>query len=354
MQQPARKRRNIADVDLPTENTDTKGKNQPDSQSEVDPNTGLERYSKEVLQALIRDSLPPTPNNFSLYFDRLLENKNSVLKKQLISVLELEETNNDENTIELEKDLKRGFTSIKNILSVSATLYKNISIMNNILKKKKNQIAQNPEVQESILIIDSLEHDIDKLNTILTKQVGSLKTLYDQTAVTVKNVENETIFDNKYGIYNKRYLLNKLEQEIGLIHEFKHKSTLITVELSRDLVQNTEDKKVLLLMTRTIARLLLKTSRRSDIVAHYSNGTFAMLLKHTDTESAIKASERLIELVSNSNFFISDQEINLSVIIGISPILATSSTEEIVAGALKAMDTAYADTNLNYAVASAN
>ena len=223
--------------------------------------------------------------------------------------------------------------------------------MNNILKKKKDEIAQNTEVQESILIIDSLEHDIDKLNAILTKQVGSLKTLYDQAAATVKNVENETIFDNKYGIYNKRYLLNKLGQEISLIHEFNHKSTLITIELARQLVQDTADKKVLLLMTRTIARLLLKTSRRSDIVAHYGGGTFAMLLKHTDMDSAIKASERLVELVKNSNFFISEKEINLSVTIGISPISPTSSKEEVVAGALKAMDKAYSDTNLNYAVA---
>ena len=48
----------------------------------------IEVYSKEVLNALIDDNLPPTPNNFSLYFDRLLEDKSENLRKQILSMLE--------------------------------------------------------------------------------------------------------------------------------------------------------------------------------------------------------------------------------------------------------------------------
>jgi diguanylate cyclase len=303
--------------------------------------TELERYAQEVLRALGKDSLPPTPNNFSLYFDRLLENKQTALRRQITSILELEENNNDENIIELEKNLKSGFASIKQILTISAALYKNTSIMNNILKKRKEEIGGNRDIQTSMLAIESLENDVIKLSNILTKQVSSLKGLYDEAATTMKNVDNETIFDNKYGIYNKRYLLHKLEQEIDLINEFKHKSSVITIELSRSLTEHTANKKILLMMTRTIARLLLKTSRRSDIVAHYGDGVFIMLLKHTDLNNAIKTSERLIDLVGNSNFFISDEQIDLAITVGIAEVLPKFSTEEIVAKALRAMETAY-------------
>ncbi len=92
------------------------------------------------------------------------------------------------------------------------------------------------------------------------------------------------------------------------------------IELSRELTTSVNNEKAIVLMTRTIARLLLKTSRRSDIVAHYGNGVFAMLLKHTDIESAKKASERLCDLVSNSNFFLADREIQLKISIGITDI----------------------------------
>ena len=281
-----------------------------------------------------------------------MENKSDSLKKQIKTILQLEETNNDEVTIELEKTLKHGFVSVKSILSVSAGLYKNMSLMTKILSKRKEEIAQNKDSQSVLSVISSLELDLSKLDDILKKQISNLKSLYDHTAVIVKNVENETIFDNKYGIYNKRYLLNKIDQEIQLIKEFKHKSSLIMIELSRNLVKDIDNEKAIILMTRTIARLLMKTSRRSDIVAHYGNGVFSMLLKHTDTESAIKAAQRLTELVQNSNFFLADREIELEVSIGIAPVLTTSSTEEVVVNALKAMEKAYSDPEKSYALIS--
>jgi len=250
------------------------------------PSSDIEIYAKEVLSTLLADNLPPTPNNFSLYFDRLLEDKSETLRKQIYSILELEENNDDENTIALEQSLKQGFSSIKGILGVTANLYKNMSLMTKILDKRKEELTNKPEAKEALAIISTLENDVTKLNSILKTQSTQMRGIYDDTAMIIKNVENETIFDNQFGVYNKRYLLTKIEQEMGLIKEFKHKSSLIMIELSRELKKSIKNEKAILLMIRTIARLLLKTSRRSDIVAHYGNGVFAMLLKHTDIESA--------------------------------------------------------------------
>lgn len=319
-----------------------------------EPTSDLEIYSKEVLSALITDNLPPTPNNFSLYFDRLLEDKSENLRKQIQSMLELEESNDDENTIMLEQSLKQGFGSVKNILSVTANLYKNMSLMTKILEKRKKELEDNTDIQAAAGIAASLEGDVSKLNSILKKQSTQMKTLYDDTAKIIKSVENETIFDNKYGVYNKRYLLTKIEQEIELITEFKHKSSLIMIELSRELKESVDNEKAITLMTRTIARLLLKTSRRSDTVAHYSNGVFAMLLKHTDIPSALKASERLCDLVSNSNFFLSDREIQLKISIGITDIATLYSVEEIVVSAMDGIEKAYSDKKTDFAVSQRN
>jgi len=310
----------------------------------------IEIYAKEVLNSLIADNLPPTPNNFSLYFDRLLEDKSENLRKQIHSILELEENNDDESTILLEQNLKQGFSSIKNILTVTANLYKNMSLMTKILGKRKKELEGAPEIKEAVNVINVLQGDVSKLNSILKTQSSQMKTIYDDTAKIVKNVENETIFDNKFGVYNKRYLLTKIEQEIGLIKEFNHKSSLIMIELSRELKKSVNNDKAVLLMTRTIARLLLKTSRRSDIVAHYGNGVFAMLLKHTDIESAKKASERLCDLVSNSNFFLADKEIQLKISIGVTDMDSQHSVEEIVVSAMDGIQKAYEQKNVDYAV----
>lgn len=310
----------------------------------------IEIYAKEVLNALIQDNLPPTPNNYSLYFDRLLEDKSENLRRQIQSILELEENNDEENTIHLEQNLKQGFSSIKSILNVTASLYKNMSLMSKILEKRKKELGASPEIKEAVNIITTLEGDVSKLDAILKTQSSQMKSYYDETAKIVKSVESETIFDNKFGVYNKRYLLTKIEHEIELIKEFNHKSSLIMIELSKDLKKSVNNDKAILLMTRTIARLLLKTSRRSDVVSHYGNGVFAMLLKHTDIESAKKASERLSYLVSNSNFFLADREIQLKIAIGVTDIDAEHSVEEIVVSAMDGIQKAYEQKDVDYAV----
>lgn len=314
------------------------------------PSSDIELYAKEVLNSLVADNLPPTPNNFSLYFDRLLEDKSDNLRKQIVSMLELEESNDAEKTIQLEQNLKQGFTSIKSILSVTATLYKNMSLMTKILDKRKEELSKNVEPQEAVALIATLEGDVSKLNAILKTQSSQMKSIYEETATIVKSVENETIFDNQYGVYNKRYLLTKIEQETGLIKQFGHKSSLIMIELSRELKSSVKNEKAIVLMTRTIARLLLKTSRRSDIVSHYGNGVFSMLLKHTDIESAKKASERLSYLVSNSNFFLADREIQLKISIGVTDVTPNHSVEEIVVSAIDGIEKAYALKDTDFAV----
>ncbi|PHR58569.1 MAG: GGDEF domain-containing protein [Arcobacter sp.] len=346
-----RKRRDISAISSDTEVPSFDASSQsPSGLSE--PTSDLEMYSKEVLSQLIHDNLPPTPNNFALYFDRLLEDKSEALRKQINSVLEFEDNSDDEKTIELEKSLKSGFTSVKSILQVTANVYKNIALMEKILVKRRAELTKSSDSAGVLSTITSLDQDVGKLNNILKKQVDHMKTLYQDTASIVKNVENETIYDNQFGIYNKRYLLNKLEQEKNLIEEFKHTSSLITIELSKEIEDSISNQKALLLMTRTIARLLMKTSRRSDVVAHYGDGVFAMVLKHTDIVNAKRASERLCDLVSSSNFFLAEKEIQLKISIGIANISPDRSVEETLVCGLNAMEHAYENDNEDYCVCS--
>ncbi|MCK9372000.1 MAG: diguanylate cyclase [Sulfuricurvum sp.] len=317
-----------------------------------DPTSDLEIFAKEVLSELISDNLPPTPNNFALYFDRILEGKSESLRRQIGSLLELEEDNQDEKSIELEKTLKQGFSSIKSILQVSATLYKNMSLMEKILDKRKDELKSSPTLSSAGELLNSLSGDVGKLSGILKKQVSHMKTIYDETATIIKQVENETIFDNQFGVYNKRFLITKLEQERQLIDEFKHKSSLITVELSKITANSIQSEKAQQLMIRTVARLLLKTSRRSDIVAHYGEGIFAMLLKHTDIESAKRASDRLYELVASSNFFIAEQEVQLRIAIGVTEINSSKSAEETLLETLNALESAHTESKSHYVVSN--
>ena len=319
-----------------------------------EPANDIEIYSQEVLNTLIADNLPPTPNNYAVYFDKLLEDKSENLRKQIHSILELEDDNDDENSVMLEQSLKEGFASMKNILSVTTTLFKNMNLMSKILEKRKKELIDKSDSQTALRVAKALGSDVDKLNTIFKKQSAQIKSYYEDTANVFKRVEGETIFDNKYGVYNKRYLIEKIAKEIDSVREFKYKSSLLMIELSRDLVAETKNEKITALMTKTIARLLLKTSRRSDIVAHYGRGVFSMLLKHTDVSSAQKACERLIDLVSSSNLFLADREIKLQISIGIANIDGYSTADEIIVNALDGIEIASRSKKVDYAISGNN
>ena len=84
--------------------------------------------------------------------------------------------------------------------------------------------------------------------------------------------------------------------------------------------------------------------------AYVGGENFAMVLKHTDIESAKRASERLFDLVSSSNFFISEQEIQLHIAIGVTELNATRGVDQTLICTIEAMDAAENNPKLRYMV----
>ena len=345
-----KKRRDISDLDLGLPDTpsfddfDTpdfappppSGMEAPTATSLASPESSLEKLSSQVVSTLIQDGVPPIPTNFQLYFDRLLDEQPKEIQEEIHSMMELEGSNTDEQAIALEEKVKQAFRSIKQLLQISSNLYKNMTLMSRILSKRQSELGAftDPEVKKVVKI---LQGDVSKLGTILDKQVGNMKTHYQATANIVQEIEAGSIFDQQFGVYNKRYLLSKLDLESQQIARFNHNSTLVTVTLNNEMRDLVPSEKAVLLMEKTVARLLMKTSRRSDIVAHYSQGVFAMLLKHTDLVNAERASGRLIDLVQSTNFFLGEKEVVLGVNIGIANISSSRSAEETLLAALEAM-----------------
>ena len=108
-----------------------------------EPSSDVEIYAKEVMNKLIEDNLPPTPYNYSVYFDKLLEDKSASLRKEITAIMEFEDSSDTEKSLQLEHSVKQGFSSIKNILQTSATLYKNSVLMRKILAKRKQELERN-------------------------------------------------------------------------------------------------------------------------------------------------------------------------------------------------------------------
>ncbi len=305
-----------------------------------EPTSELESYAREVMEEMIRQSIPPTPSNFDAYFDKLLDNKPIAFRKRILNLLELEDAGDEEHQGVLEQYLKDAFSNVKKFLQHINLLYKNLKHLEALIEKRRFEVEAIADKGALETLLESTKKDIQKMGKIIKKEAGELKETYEATSELVHEVQDHAIHDEKYGVYKKNYLLKKLKQEEKLIKEFRHDSSLMMVRANDEVLAQVGSTKVRQLILRTIARLLLKTSRRSDLIAHYDDGVFAILMRHTSLQNASMAAERLKDLVGNTNFFVGDQEIMLDVEIGIAQIDLDRSTEQTIVCALDALNIA--------------
>lgn len=292
--------------------------------------TEIEVFAKKVFNKLIEENVYPIPYYYSIYFFNMLEDESPEFKKSVMELIELESNNELEEDLKFERKLKQSFKYSKELIQNSAMIYK----LSTMLKEKNNNYlteienVTTPQAFKNILL--NSKKNVEVINKKLNLSLKTIKDLYAKNVTTLKEIEKETIFDSLYGLYNKNYFLRELKKEIAQINKFKHTSSLMVLKAKNDILNKLKSDKSKIVVNRFIAKILLKTSRRTDIIAHLGNGVFTMLLKHTDRIGAMKTSERLSDMISNSAMFIEGDELEVTIVIGISEIFADKNEVEIM------------------------
>ena len=293
---------------------------QPEVQNLEEPSSELEVYSKEVINEMISQNIPPTPSNFDAYFDKMLESKPIDLKNEILKILELEKNKDTEQHIRVEQHLKKAFLNVKNFMTQVKQFYKNLGLLSSFIEKQKREINSIEKKEEIENILDELEKKINTLSEIIKNRSIVIKKDYEVIGKHTREIQDLTIYDSRLDIYKKNYFINKLKIETKLIKEFHHESTILMIKINYNTLKNVKSKKVKFLINRNIAKTLTKTSRRSDLIAMYDDGIFSILMRHTSIQNAQKAAERLKDIICNTNFFIGEDEISLDINIGLARI----------------------------------
>ena len=303
-----------------------------------EPSTEIEVFAKKVFDKLLEENVYPIPYYYGIYFFNMLEDEPVEFKKSVMELIELEGSHELEEDLKFERQLKQSFKYSKELTQNSALIYKLSTLLkeknNNYLKEIEN--ISSPQVFKNFIL--DFKKNIEFINKKLDLSLKTIKNLYAKNVTTLKEIEKETIFDSLYGLYNKNYFLRELKKEIAQINKFKHTSTLIVLKVKNDILNKLTSDKSKIIVNRFIAKILLKTSRRTDVIAHLGDGIFSMLLKHTDRIGAIKTSERLSDMISNSAMFIEGDELEVSIVIGISEIFTNKNEIEILDCVYKKLD----------------
>lgn len=311
-------------------------------------------FSQKVLAKMKKEKVPPTPYNFQIYFESMLEKSDEVFKAD-IETLRKDEANmdDDEHHIQIEKEMKEGFSSLKAMVRSISSVYKNIAMLKQYIGTKDIQVNSTNNQIAAVNIISSLKNDINRFDLLISNQLETLRQDYEKTVSSLKSMESKTIYDTRFDIYNKKYLLRSLGIEKQAISSQKYHSSLMSLKIKKSILHDGISGKNQFLLNKNIAKLLQKTSRRSDVVAHYGNGIFFMLLKHTSLEEAKLACERVSSLIYKSSFFIEGVDIKMDLEIAVSSIDTLASTEECITLLLNSMAESSRD-GLRYKVIGEN
>ncbi|WP_456480102.1 diguanylate cyclase [Nautilia sp.] len=313
-----------------------------------EPSSPLEEFAKRVFDKIIEENVPPIPYYYKIYFLNMLDEESESFRKQVYEYITLEETNELEKDLEIEKKLKLSFKYSKELLQHTAILYKNSQSIKDIFEKYKEEMQHivNPKLFERLLNI--FEEKLNKINEKFDTELSQIKKLYAKNVEILKDIESNSVFDARYGIYNKKFFIKELKKEIKLIDKFKHSSSIVVLKVKKEIFGSLKSEKSKILLNRSVAKIMLKTSRRTDIVAHLSEGIFAMLLKHTDRVGACKTVERLADVINNSAIFLEGEEVNIQIVAGVVSITPYSDVDICISNALNMMEKAEKDDVLYY------
>ncbi|CAD7287956.1 GGDEF domain-containing protein [Campylobacter suis] len=310
--------------------------------SQKEQENNIFEFSQSVLNELNQNNIPSIPSNYSIYFDKLLDERGDDFRQKLGSALDFYAEDSvsmqHDGQIYIEKEIKHSFGQIKSMLQAVALIYKNLALMKGIAKKHLSTLQSNTDILATQNVISTFNEDLLKLSVLMDKHVDVIKINYEEIGRIFKNIEEQAVYDSVFDVYNKRFLLGAMQTEIDSVKRYGYKSSFMLLRpsvMSFSGMQNLSEKSTML---KTLANTLQKTSRQSDIIAHYGDGVFAIIMKHTDISGAKLASNRILKLLSNINVKQNDQEISLEVQMVANSLTKQKSMEEALSEAIDTLE----------------
>jgi diguanylate cyclase (GGDEF)-like protein len=142
--------------------------------------------------------------------------------------------------------------------------------------------------------------------------------------------ELDAITDGLTGLYNHRYLHERLGEEIERTHEQSGTLALLFCDLDRfkafnDRHGHSAGDRAL----RAVARIVEESLRHVDLAARYGGEEFAAILIDTDLGGALEVAERIRASIAAARFAPENDELTISIGVAVAPGDAISKEELI-------------------------
>jgi len=208
-------------------------------------------------------------------------------------------------------------------------------------KSSPKQVAYIPlSYQENILgvlVLGSVaeyNEDIIQLFDFLADQIS----IALDNAIMHQRVQELSITDGLTGLYNRRYLNDRLEEEWNRSVRHNQPISMILSDIDNfksvnDTYGHDKGDDVL----RNVSKVFSKSARKEDLVARYGGEEFVVVMFDTDTEGAEQVAQRICEEARAQEYPFMDRGATLSVGIATFPGVKDGSIDDLVKAADQAM-----------------
>jgi diguanylate cyclase (GGDEF)-like protein len=166
------------------------------------------------------------------------------------------------------------------------------------------------------------------------KSMLNLKYAYDELRAANKRLEELSVTDPLTGVYNRRYLFDRLDAEIK--RAYRGKTTLSCLIIDIDHFKAINDERGHLAGDAVIKRLadFLKNNVRStDIVARYGGDEFMLVIPETSEEGARVLAGKLLEGIRKFVFVGEQNTFNVTCSMGLSSFAGGGLDRKLMAKA---------------------
>jgi len=146
-------------------------------------------------------------------------------------------------------------------------------------------------------------------------------------AALYRRIQDLAIHDSLTGVLTRRYFLMRLEEELRRAERLKLNFSFLMVDI--DHFKECNDQYGHLVgdvVLRDVATVIKDNTRLIDVVGRYGGEEFSIVLSETAKEGAFNASWRILKSVEGRRIKAYDEELNLTISIGIAGFPEDAST----------------------------
>jgi diguanylate cyclase (GGDEF)-like protein len=161
-----------------------------------------------------------------------------------------------------------------------------------------------------------------------------------------ENLMSSALRDGLTKLFNKRYLMDRLDSELKFAQRHETALTLLMLDLDHfKKINDTNGHLAGDMLLSAVASALLRAVRNEDVVARFGGEEIAIVLRAIGVEPAAHMAERLRKVVEQAEVDIGGKKLRATVSIGVAgyPSTPARSVEELIEAADKALYRAKAE-----------